>query len=207
MPKVHASRSVSSPTDIAHRDITDLLSAWRDGDSLAGEELLERIYPRLHAIAVRQVARASRDLSLSATELVNEVYLKLVGKSQPDYEDRVHFFGISARLMRDILVDQARRRQSQKRGSGAVVLELTEASGASAGDHPPIDVLALHESLIRLDNVSSMAVRVVELKFFAGLTIDETAAALRTSRSSVIRTWRYARAWLRRELGANVDGD
>jgi RNA polymerase sigma factor (TIGR02999 family) len=207
LSKLHASRSVASGPDLTRSDITDLLSAWRNGDSLARDQLLERIYPRLHAMAVRQVARSSRDLSLSATELVNEVYLKLVGSRQPDYEDRLHFFGISARLMRDILVDQARRRHSQKRGGGAVMLELGTASEVSTGDHPPMDVLALHESLSRLEEVSSTAVRVVELKFFAGLTLDETGAALGTSRSGVIRTWRYARAWLRRELGGAVGGD
>jgi RNA polymerase sigma factor (TIGR02999 family) len=186
--------------------ITGLLTAWRQGDAEAGAELIRFLYPRLRRLALRELSRSGLDLSLHPTELVHELYLKLVGRSQPVCENRAHFFAIAARLLRDILVDHVRRKSRLKRGEGGIYIELSTLAPIPVAARVSTDLLALDEALLRLSAVSEDAVRVVELRYFGGLTVNETAEALGLSRATVSRSWRFARAWLRQALEEAADG-
>jgi RNA polymerase sigma factor (TIGR02999 family) len=179
-------------------EVTRLLRAWSDGDASALQKLTPLVYDELHRAAQRHLARQRPDHTLQASALVNEVYLRLVNYHPPSWQDRAHFFALSAQVMRRILVDWARSRHAAKRGLGAVALELDEAlvvSEVRGGD-----LLALDDSLKSLAALDPRKGRVVELRFFGGLSVEETAEVLKVSKETVMRDWRLAKSWLRREL-------
>ena len=178
--------------------ITDLLHAWRQGDARAFEAVLPLVYDELRRIARRQLGRERAGHTLEPTALVNEVYLRLVDVQQVEWRDRLHFFAIASRIMRRVLVDAARARQAGKRGGGApfVPLEEGDVRAAERAAH----LLALDDALEALAAVDARKGRVVELRVFAGLSLDETATALDVSPDTVTRDWKFATSWLRREL-------
>jgi RNA polymerase sigma factor (TIGR02999 family) len=190
------------PTD----DVTALLHAWGAGDdAAAGERLLRAIYAELHERAARAMRREGGDATLQATALVHEAYLRLADQRQADWRNRGQFYGVAARMMRRILVDHARARHAAKRGGDARPLTLGDADRAAGGDDGGVDgldVLALHDALERLARLDPDQARLVELRYFAGLSVEETAHALGVSTSTAKREWATARAWLRRELAA-----
>ena len=171
--------------------------AWRGGNEAALEELVPLVHEELHRIA-RGCMRGERaGHSLQATALVNEAYLRLIGAQQVDWQNRVHFLAVSARLMRRILVDFARSKKYQKRGGGAQPVTLDEALVVA---EPGRDLIALDEALDALGKLDERKARVVEMRFFGGLSVEETAAALGVSGDTVMRDWRLAKAFLLREL-------
>ena len=186
-------------------DVTGLLRAWSAGDHAAGERLLPVIYAALHRQAERAMRREDAGHTLEPTALIHEAYLQLVGQQRAEWHNRVHFLGVAAHVMRRILVDHARARHAAKRGGGAPVLSLggAEAAGAGLPAEQGVDVLALHEALERLAALDPDQARLVELRYFGGLNIEETAAALGVSPATVKREWAIARSWLRRELSAS----
>jgi RNA polymerase sigma-70 factor (ECF subfamily) len=182
-------------------DVTQLLLAWRNGDSSVSERLLRSIYAELHRQAARAMRREGEAHTLQVTALVNEAYLRLVDQSRVQWRNRAHFFAVAAQAMRRILVDHARTRQAAKRGGGVAALSLTNVDAAGGDDDAAVEVLALHEALERLAVLDPTQARLVELRYFSGLSIEETAEALDVSVSTVKREWAIARAWLRREIG------
>lgn len=183
-------------------DVTALLISWGRGERSAADRLIPAVYDELHRQAARALRRESEGHTLGATALVHEAYLRLVDQRQVQWRNRAHFFGIAAEVMRRVLVDHARARLAAKRGGGATRVSLANiVDGASDGDEA--DVLALHEALERLAVVDPGQARLVELRYFGGLTIEETAEALGASPATVKREWAVARAWLRRELTAS----
>jgi RNA polymerase sigma factor (TIGR02999 family) len=180
--------------------VTELLVAWTAGDRDAGNRLLPAIYDDLRAQAARAMRHEPAESSLDATGLVHEAYLRLVDQQRVTWQNRAHFFGVAAQVMRRILVDHARARMAQKRGGGAQRLTLGDADAAHAPE-PAVDVLALHEALERLAALDPEQARLVELRYFGGLSIEETAETLGVSPATVKREWATARAWLRREIG------
>jgi RNA polymerase sigma-70 factor (ECF subfamily) len=179
-------------------EITRLLRAWSEGDEAALEKLTPLVYEPLHRVARRYMAAERPDHTLQTTALIHEMYLRLVDAGQVNWNDRAHFFAICARLMRRILTDFARSRCYQKRGGGARHLPLDEALLVSA--EPPSDIVALDDALKVLAEVDERKSRVVELRFFGGLSVEETAGVLKVSPETVMRDWRLAKAWLLREL-------
>ena len=179
-------------------EVTQLLKAWGAGDEQALEKLSPLVYEQLHRVAQRYMAGERSDHTLQTTALVNEVYLRLVDCEQVRWRDRAHFFAVSARLMRRILVDFARSRGYQKRGAGIAHISLDEAP--SVCNEPDANLLALDEALKTLGRIDERKSRVVELRFFGGLSMEETAEVLGVSSDTVLREWRLARAWLLREL-------
>ncbi len=179
-------------------EVTQLLKAWGAGDEQALEKLSPLVYEQLHRVAQRYMAGERSDHTLQTTALVNEVYLRLVDCEQIRWQDRAHFFAVSARLMRRILVDFARSRGYQKRGAGIAHISLDEAP--SVCNEPDANLLALDEALKALGRIDERKSRVVELRFFGGLSMEETAEVLGVSSDTVLREWRLARAWLLREL-------
>ena len=189
--------AMTTPKDLQDtddRDITDLLIKWRQGDKAALDALIPLVYRELRAVAGARVRGERAGCSLQTTALVHETYLRLVDLNRLTLENRTHFFAVAARLMRQILVDQARRAQAEKRGGGVTMVTLEGAAPASAPNI--VDVLALDQALEELASMDERLCRVVELKFFAGLTIDETAEALEVSGATVERDWAAAKAWL-----------
>jgi len=185
-------------------DVTQLLIAWREGDSAAGERLLHLIYTELHRQAERAMRREASALTLQATALVNEAYLRLIDQKRVAWQNRAHFFGVAAQLMRRILVDHARSRLAEKRGGGQRALSLADVDEHPASqDDNGVDILALHEALERLAALDPPQARIVELRYFSGLSIEETAESLGMSSSTVKREWKIARAWLRREIDSS----
>lgn len=184
-------------------DVTALLRRWRAGDAVAGRSAIGRVYADLRRLAAHELARERESGLVQPTELVHEVYLRLAGRRQPNWQDRGHFFAIASRLVRQVLVDQARARNSRKRGGGA---PLAPPPGEAPGLRP-VDVLALDQALERLAAANPPAAAVVELRYFAGLTVDETAAALGLARATVERKWRAARAWLSGVLATAPEAD
>ncbi|HTA23409.1 MAG TPA: sigma-70 family RNA polymerase sigma factor [Terriglobales bacterium] len=180
------------------RDITQLLRVWGGGDEQALERLTPLVYDELRKAARRQMARERDGHTLQTTALINEVYLRLVDLDGVGWQDRAHFFAICARLMRRILTDYARSRSYQKRGGDARRVTLDEALMVSA--EPSVDLVALEGALSRLGEMDSRKSSVVELRFFGGLSIKETAAVLKISTDTVTRDWNLAKAWLMREL-------
>jgi RNA polymerase sigma factor (TIGR02999 family) len=177
--------------------VTGLLIEWREGNAAALEQLVPLVHEELHRIA-RGCMRGERaGHSLQATALVNEAYLRLIGAQQVDWQNRVHFLAVSARLMRRILVDFARSKKYQKRGGGAQQVTLDEGLVVA---EPGRDLIALDEALDALGKLDERKARVVEMRFFGGLSVEETAAALGVSGDTVMRDWRLAKAWLLREL-------
>ena len=184
--------------DIPPRGVTELLVDWQRGDRSALDRLMPAVYEELHRLAGRYLAREPSDHTLQATALVHEAYVRLVDQRSVRWQNRAHFFGIAAQLMRRILVDHARRRDAAKRGDGARPLSLDEAA-----DHTPshpLDILELDRALERLTALDSEQGRIVEMRFFGGLTVEESAEVLGVSPRTVKRQWRAARAWLYREL-------
>jgi RNA polymerase sigma-70 factor, ECF subfamily len=184
--------------------VTGLLMAWRGGNEAALEQLVPLVHEELHRIA-RGCMRGERaGHSLQATALVNEAYLRLIGAQQVDWQNRVHFLAVSARLMRRILVDFARSKKYQKRGGGVQPVTLDEALVVA---EPGRDLVALDEALDALAKLDERKARVVEMRFFGGLSVEETAAALGVSGDTVMRDWRLAKAYLLRELRGGSGGN
>ena len=179
-------------------DVTGLLKAWREGDEAALDALMPLVHEELRRIARGCLHGERAKHSVQATELVNEAFLRMVDVQHVDWQNRTHFLAMSARLMRRVLVDLARARAADKRGGGAVRVTLDEA--ALPGVAPHADVIRLDDALQALAALDERKSRVVELRFFGGLTADETAAALQVSSKTVRRDWEFARAWLQREL-------
>ncbi|HVF77772.1 MAG TPA: sigma-70 family RNA polymerase sigma factor [Solirubrobacteraceae bacterium] len=185
-------------------DVTQLLLAWGAGDQSAGERLLPAVYAELRRQAARAMRRESSEHTLQATALVHEAYLRLVDQRRVVWRNRAHFFGVAAQVMRRVLVDHARERHAAKRGGGQRQITLGDADAAAApAEEQGVDVIALHEALERLATLDPDQARLVELRYFGGLNIEETAEALDVSPATVKREWAIARAWLRRELTAS----
>jgi RNA polymerase sigma factor (TIGR02999 family) len=183
-------------------DVTHLLLSWRQGDAAALDHLVPIVYDELRRVARRCLRGEAPGHALQATALVHEVYLRLVDVDRMTLTNRAHFFGVAATLMRQILVDHARWQRADKRGGGVTVLSLDEALPAAPTSS--VDVLALEQALDALSAIDSRQCRVVELRFFAGLTIDEAATALGISSATVEREWALAKAWLFRQLSAST---
>jgi RNA polymerase sigma-70 factor (ECF subfamily) len=182
-------------------DVTRILHEWKGGNREALDRLIPIVYDELRTIASRQLAREWRHDRLQTTTVVNEAYVKLFAQRQVDWQNRGHFFAIAAQLMRRILVDHARRELREKHGGGAIHVELDEALSKPA--ESPVDVLdavALDAALQKLEALDPEQGRIVELRFFGGLTVEETAAALGISPATVKREWAIAKGWLYREL-------
>jgi RNA polymerase sigma factor (TIGR02999 family) len=179
-------------------EVTALLDAWGAGDDGALEQLLPLVEAELRRLARAYMSRERRGHTLQATALVNEAFMRLTGARSVRWQSRAHFLGISARLMRRVLVDHARTRGYQKRGGGAFKTTLDEALLVSPA--PSIDLVALDRALEKLAAVDQRKSRVVEMRFFGGMSIEETAAALHVSEDTIKRDWRLARLWLVREL-------
>lgn len=179
------------------QSVTDFLARWSDGDRAALDRLMPAVYAELKRLAAHYMRPESEAHTLQSSALVNEAYLRLVGQSV-HCANRSHFFAIAANLMRQILVDHARTRGSLKRGGAAVRVDLDAAPLVS--DARSEELLALDEALSRLAEVDERKSRVVELKYFGGLNVDETAEVLGISGNTVIRDWNFAKAWLRREM-------
>jgi RNA polymerase sigma-70 factor (ECF subfamily) len=179
-------------------EVTQLLSAWSAGDEEALEKLTPLVYQELHRAARRYMARERLGHTLQATALINEVYLRLIDAARMDWQNRAHFFAVCAQLMRRILTDFARSRSYQKRGGGAAHMPLDEA--LVVGSQPDSELVELDEALTKLALVDERKSQVVELRFFGGLDVKETAAVLNVSSETVMRDWRLAKVWLVREL-------
>lgn len=180
-------------------NITQLLQQWSDGDERALDRLTPLVYDELRQQAARYLRRERRAHTMQTTALINEAYLRLIDAREVRWQGRAHFFGIAANLMRRILVDHARRRDAEKRGGSQIRLTLDQTIAPAA--QPDVDVLAIDEALTRLAAVDEQQAQIVELRFFSGLSVEETAAALGISPRTVKRDWSVARAWLRREIG------
>jgi RNA polymerase sigma-70 factor (ECF subfamily) len=179
--------------------ITQLLIDWGNGDQAALEKLMPLVYSELRRLATNYLRRERAGHTLQPTALVNEAYLKLVGQRNAKWQNRAHFFAISAQLMRRILVDHARRNQADKRG-GSEKQRLSITSVEELATQSAVDLLALNEALEELAKMDPQQSRIVELKFFGGLSIPETAEVLGVGHATVEREWKSARAWLRRQL-------
>jgi RNA polymerase sigma factor (TIGR02999 family) len=180
-------------------DVTQLLINWSRGDQAALEQLMPLVYGELRRLAAAYLRRERSNHTLQSTALVNEAFLRMVQQHEVQWRNRAHFYGIAAQMIRRILVDYARSQHAEKRGSGAVKLEL-DAAMAVAQTAPEVDLLALNDALDRLTLLDERQSRVVELRFFAGLSIEETAEVLHLSPASIKREWQTARAWLYREM-------
>jgi len=178
-------------------DITLLLHRIRDGDRAALDALIPQVYSELHRLAANHLKRDRSNLTLQPTALIHEAFLRLFGSSAPSFQDRAHFLGIVSRVMRQVLVDSARRRQALKRGAG---LQVTLEDVADHAGHPVVDLLAIDQALERLGREDPRMVQLIEMRFFAGMTAEETAAALGDSVHVVRHGVRYALATLRRDL-------
>ena len=189
-------------TGASSSEITQLLHAWQGGDDRALQRLTPVVYQELHRMAQHYMARERGGHTLQTTALINEVYLRLVNVKEVQWQDRAHFFAISAQLMRRILTDFARSHGYQKRGAGASHVPLDEACLASP--EPGVDLVALEQALTRLGETDNRKSKVVELRFFGGMTVEETAEVLQISAETVMRDWSVARAWLLRELDGGV---
>ena len=181
------------------QSVTQMLQAWGAGDEAARDALIPVVYEQLHRIARQHLRRERAEHTLQTTALINEAFLKLVEQSVP-WESRNHFFGIAARLMRQVLVDHARARQRLKRGGNQHQISLTAAQEVQ---EESTELLALNEALTMLSEVDPQRSQIVELRFFGGLTIEETAEVMQISTPTVERGWRAARAWLQTELAVH----
>jgi RNA polymerase sigma factor (TIGR02999 family) len=178
--------------------VTKLLQGWRGGDRKDLEVLLPLVYDELRRLAHHQLRNERPDHTLQSTALVHEAYSRLVGQDLPEWESRAHFFAIAAQLMRQILVDYARRRRASKRGSGVCMLTLDDA--VALPQRKDVDIVALNDALNTLAEVDPRQSRVVELRFFAGLSLKETSEVMGIATATVQRDWTAARAWLHREI-------
>jgi RNA polymerase sigma-70 factor (ECF subfamily) len=180
------------------QEVSHLLRAWSDGDQEALDRLMPLVYDELRRMAKRHMDRQNPGHTLQTTALIHEAYLRLVNQKEPHWRDRAHFFAVSARAMRHILVDYARARKAAKRGGPAVVVSLDEAAVASDGTMA--GMAALGDALETLSGMDRRKCHVVELRYFGGLSVEETAEVLKVSPETVARDWRLARSWLLREL-------
>lgn len=178
------------------RPITQLLQRWSRGEAEAFDELVPLVYDELKVIADRQLRREAPGHTLPGTAIVHEAYLRLVDQNQAQWKDRAHFFGVAARLVRQILVDHARAKKAEKRGSGQIAVSLDEVQVAA----PAIDLLELDGALMELNKVDELQTQIVELRFFSGMTVEETASCLGLEPHVVKQEWAMARAWLYRYL-------
>ena len=178
--------------------MTRLLVAWSEGDREALDKLLPLVHKELRRLAHRYMTRESTGHTLETSALVNEAYLRLIDQKEVRWQNRAHFFGIAAQIMRRILVDYARSRSYQKRGGGTHRVEIDQAMIVSP--ERAAEVVALDEALVRLAEIDPRKSQLVELRFFAGLNIEETAEVLKVSSGTVMRDWTLAKAWLRREI-------
>ena len=186
------------------KEITQLLVAWGDGDETALAELTPLVYQQLHRLAHHYLSHERPGHTLQTSALVNEAYVRLIDWKNVQWQNRAHFFGVSAQLMRRILVDFARSRRYEKRGGGNVTLALDEVVLITG--EKSADLVALDEALVSLAKLDARQSRVVELRFFGGLSVEETAEVLKVSEGTVRRDWSLARAWLRREMLQSPDG-
>jgi RNA polymerase sigma factor (TIGR02999 family) len=187
-----------SPAGAGSPDITRLLRAWREGDRAALDELTPLIYEELRRRAAHQLRRERRGHTLQATALVHEAFIRLAGQHTPEWRDRAHFYAIASRVMRQVLVDHARARHAKKRGDGATRLSLDEALLISQ-DHNR-GLVALDDALTELAAQDERKARLVEIRFFGGLSIEDTAEVLGLSPATVKRHWSFARAWLHKQI-------
>jgi RNA polymerase sigma factor (TIGR02999 family) len=190
----------TSQASSRHADVTVLLARAHGGDRQATDQLFPIVYDELRALAERFMREESKAKTMQATALVHEAYMRLVGPNQTPWENRAHFFGAAARAIRRILTDHARERNRLKRGGGASAVPLDEALVVTQAAES-FDFVGLDAALARLAALDEQKARVVELRFFAGLTVEQTALALGVSPSTVARDWQFARVWLHRELG------
>src|SRR6059058_4670538 len=188
---------MDEPSVSPHR-MTQLLQQWSRGDSAALTELTPLVYEELHRLAHHFMEGQRPNHTLQTTALVNEAYLRLADQTNPSWQNRAHFFAVAARAMRQIVVDYARSQRSQKRGGGALKVELDEAAIVSPAQSK--EIVELHEALERLAALNSRKAQVVELKYFGGLNYDEMAEVLKISPVTVMRDWEFAKLWLYTEL-------
>jgi RNA polymerase sigma factor (TIGR02999 family) len=185
-------------------DVTQLLVNWSRGDQAALEQLMPLVYGELRRLAAAYLRRERSNHTLQSTALVHEAFMRMVSQQEVQWKNRAHFYGIAAQMIRRILVDYARSQRAEKRGAGAVKLELDEAM-AVVQSAPEINLLGLNDALERLAQLDERQSRVVELRFFAGLSIEETAEVMHLSPASIKREWQTARAWLYREMSTARD--
>jgi RNA polymerase sigma factor (TIGR02999 family) len=179
-------------------DVTQLLRAWSQGDQSVLDELYQAVYDELHRLAHRYMRRENAGHTLQTTALVNEAYLRLAEAKDLNWQDRAHFFAVSANVMRRILIDEARARRAERRGGGDLVIAIDEALDAEKPED--LDLIALDLALQGLAKVNERQSKVVELRYFGGLSVDNTATVLGVSPDTVMRDWRFAKAWLKREM-------
>jgi RNA polymerase sigma factor (TIGR02999 family) len=189
---------VSSQGGIARPGITQLLQAWGKGDEGALEQLAPLVERELHRLARKYLRQERAGRPLQTTELINEVYLRLIAHQQVGWQDRAHFFAVSARMMRRILADFARSRHSQKRGGGAFAVTWDERLAVS--QEADADIVSIDRALNELAALDPRKTQVVELRFFGGLSVEETAQVLKISQRTVMRDWEFAKSWLMRAL-------
>jgi RNA polymerase sigma factor (TIGR02999 family) len=190
--------SPEKPKDLSREEVTVLLRAWSEGDPSAPEKLTPLIYAELRRLAKRSMSRENPQHTLETGALINEAYLRLADWKNAKWENRAHFYGVASQIMRRVLVDYARARGYQKRGGGLRPVSLDEAMVPSAERAP--DILALDDALDQLTKLDARKGQVVELRFYGGLSVDETAAILKVSPFTVLRDWNFAKAWLHREM-------
>jgi RNA polymerase sigma-70 factor, ECF subfamily len=181
-------------------EVTQLLVAWSNGNKAALDQLMPLVYRELHRLARRRLGRENAGHTLQTTALVNEAYLRLVGQKESQWQNRAHFFAIAAQMMRRILVDYARSRHYAKRGGGAPKVSFDEIMAVSGGR--AADVVALDEALTTLGELDQRKSRMVELRFFGGLSIEETAEVLGVSPGTIRRDWTLTKAWLQRQINS-----
>jgi RNA polymerase sigma factor (TIGR02999 family) len=187
--------------------VTRLLQEWQDGNREALDRLIPLVYNELHRLASRHLAREWRHNRLQTTVVLNEAYVKLVGQREVTWQNREHFFAVSAQLMRRIVIDHARRQSREKHGGSVLHVDLDEALEVSSQrDVDAVDALALDRALQKLEQLDPDQGRIVELRFFGGLTVEETASVLRISAATVKREWALAKGWLHRELTGATGG-
>ena len=182
----------------APNEVTQLLASWGNGDQAARDRLMSVVYEELHRLARRYMRRESPNHTLQTSALLNEAFLRLVDQKNVKWQNRAHFYGIAAQMMRRILVDYARKRTYSKRGGGVRPLSLDE--GSIVSDARSAEVVAVHEALEELAKFDARKGQIVELRFFGGLSIEETAEILGVSPGTVMRDWTLAKAWLHKEL-------
>ena len=185
--------------ELKTHEITQMLREWSGGKREAMDKLMPIVYTELHRQAARYLRRENKGHTLQTTALIHETYLKLIDQRDVEWQNRAHFFAIAAQAMRRIMVDYARTKRREKRGGGDEKLPL-EAAMSVAVEESSVDLIALDEALTRLAEIDSEQARLVELRYFSGLSLEETAEALHISRATAAREWNVARAWLRREL-------
>ncbi|MBS1856277.1 MAG: sigma-70 family RNA polymerase sigma factor [Acidobacteria bacterium] len=181
-------------------DVTQLLAQWSRGDQAALEQLLPLVYGELRRLASAYLRRERSNHTLQSTALVHEAFLRMVNQRDVQWKNRAHFFAIAAQMIRRILVDYARSQHAEKRGSGAVKLALDDAMAVPQAPVAGVDLLGLNDALDKLGTLDERQSRIVELRFFAGLSIEETAEVMSLSPASIKREWQTARAWLFREM-------